>query len=76
LVSGAVRPGVNSTVANSQCSISGLASTVSLTSIDLALTLSVTRLGTFATTTRNVYWWATDNGGLGTGWVQGSTWAP
>ncbi|MFN0100991.1 MAG: FG-GAP-like repeat-containing protein [Bryobacteraceae bacterium] len=71
---GPLTPGVAGTIQNSQCAISGAASTVSAAGTDLALNLNITRQGSYATGSLNLYAWVTDNAGTGTGWVQASTW--
>jgi len=63
------------TLANSQCSISGPGSSVpNAGSTDLMIILNMTRLGTYAITTQNVYVWVKDNEAHETGWVQTGTW--
>jgi len=68
------RPGAGGTLQNSQCLINGALSTASGAGTDLILSLSITRQGAYATGTRNLYIWVTDNAGAGTGWVQASNW--
>jgi hypothetical protein len=67
-------PGAAGTVQNSQCAINGPASSVTTSGTDIVLNLNMTRQGSYATGTRNLYLWVTDNAGTGTGWVQASTW--
>ncbi len=71
---GPLTPGVAGTIQNGQCAISGSTSSVSIGGTDLALGLGITRQGSYSTGARNVYAWLVDQGGLGTGWVQASTW--
>jgi hypothetical protein len=71
---GPVTPGVAGTIQNGQCAISGSTSSVSIGGTDLAFGLGITRQGSYASGARNVYAWVVDQGGLGTGWVQASTW--
>ena len=41
---------------------------------DVVLNLSLTRQGSYATGSRNLYIWVTDNANTGTGGVQASAW--
>jgi subtilisin family serine protease len=71
---GPVTPGGAGTIQNGQCAISGATSSISIAGTDLALGLGITRQGSYSSGARNVYAWVVDQGGLGTGWVQSSTW--
>lgn len=67
-------PGVAGTRQNSQCAISGAASSVSAVGNDLTLTLSITRQGAYITGAKSLYSWITDSANTGTGWLLASTW--
>lgn len=71
---GSVTIGVAGTVQNSQCSIHGAASSVSVSGTDVVLTLTLTRQGAYATGGKNLYIYVTDTVGLGSAWTLASTW--
>ena len=72
---GPLTPGSAATLQNSQCTLDGLTSTIpSATGSDLTITLGLGLKGSFASSTRNVYAYATDAQNNGTGWVSFSTW--
>ncbi len=68
-------PGAASSRQNSQCSVAGAGTSVTAAGSDLTLNLNLSRQGSYATGTKNLYVWATDNANTGTGWIQASTWA-
>jgi hypothetical protein len=72
---GPLTPGAAGTIQNSQCAINGAASSVTSSGTDLVLNLNITRQGSFSSGSRNLYGWVTDNSGLATGWIFGSTWS-
>jgi cyclophilin family peptidyl-prolyl cis-trans isomerase/sugar lactone lactonase YvrE len=74
-LSGPLVPGGGGTLQNSNCAISGAGSSVATTATDVVLGLTVTRRGGYVTGGKQLYLWATDAGGSGTGWVPGSVWA-
>jgi hypothetical protein len=65
--------GTNNTVANSQCSIYGCASSVNRSGNQLALTVAVTFQPAYAGP-HNQYLWALDQAGLGSDFLQVGTW--
>ena len=67
-------PGMPGTVSNSQCTLNGGSSSVSISGSYLTLNLALTFSGTFVGT-QNVYLYAASRDG-GTGWVQEGTWTP
>ena len=67
-------PGVAGSIQNSNCAINGAGSSASVSGTDLVLNLGVTRQGSYASGVRNLYVWIVDTGGLGTGWLQASSW--
>jgi hypothetical protein len=66
--------GSTGSIQNSQCRINGAGTAVTTSGTDVVLTMNVTRLGGYATGTRNLYVWIIDNEANGTGWVQASAW--
>jgi hypothetical protein len=73
---GPLSPGAGSSIQNSQCQINGATSAVSGNGNTLTVTMTMSLLGTYATTAKNVYLWAKDFAGNDTGWVQTGTWNP
>ena|GEM_PF-293943 len=73
-LSGPLAPGSGGTIQNSQCAINGPSTSVNSTATNLQLILNITRQGSYATGTRNLYVWIVDNANLGTGWQQASAW--
>lgn len=71
---GPVAPGGGATLSNSQCGVNGASSSASVSGTDLALTLGMNLNGSYGSSAKNVYVWVTDADGLGSGWVQTSTW--
>jgi hypothetical protein len=67
-------PGTAATIQNSQCAINGATTSVTASGTDLILDLSITRQGSYATGTRNLYTWIADTANTGTGWLQISSW--
>jgi hypothetical protein len=67
-------PGTAATIQNSQCAINGATTSATASGTDLILKLSITRQGSYATGTRNLYTWITDTANTGTGWLQISSW--
>jgi hypothetical protein len=68
-------PGAAGTLENSQCSVDGGASSVSMAGTDITVQIGLALKGSYATS-QKVYLWVVDNEGHGTGWVQTGTWAP
>jgi astacin len=68
--------GPTGTLQNSQCRVN--ASTVTTAGTDLTLTLRVTLYGAYASTSKNLYIWATSNtnSGVASGWQQAGAWNP
>lgn len=75
VLQGPLAPGSAATLANTACSLNGTTSTpVTGSGTDLTITMGLNLLGTYGAGQQKVYLWVTDNGGLGTGWVQASIW--
>jgi len=75
VLQGPVTPGTGGTLANTQCSLNAASSAlVSASGTDLTLNLGLSLLGSYATSTQNVYIWVVDAESNGTGWVKTSTW--
>jgi uncharacterized membrane protein YqaE (UPF0057 family) len=73
---GPLTPG-SGTLQNSQCALNGSTSSlVSVSGTDATLNIGLTMLGTYATSSHNVYLWVKDNEGDDTGWIQTGTWSP
>jgi len=76
-VTGPLVPGIAGTLQNSQCMLFGMGSSAAMvSSTDLAVSIEIDLLGSFAAASKNVYVWIVDNAGSGTGWIQTSTWNP
>lgn len=73
-VQGPLIPGAAAVAENSRCRVSGTGMTAVVSGNDLTLALPMTKLGTYASAAVNLYLWAVDQDGLGTGWQQGATW--
>ena len=73
-LTGPLTPGAAGTIQNTNCAINGAVSYVSQTSTDVVVNLNITRQSTFATGTKNLYVWITDNANTGTGWQLASAW--
>lgn len=72
---GPLVPGSGGSISNSQCSINGPATAlISGAGTDLTVSLGFTLLGSYGTFSHNVYLYATDKQGNGTGWLQKATW--
>lgn len=72
---GPLVPGSGGSISNSQCSVNGPSTTlISGTGTDLTLSLGFALLGNYGTISHNVYLYATDKQGNGTGWLQRATW--
>jgi len=70
---GPLTPGSAGTLANSQCVVNGIGTSVTASGPDLALNLNLGSQGTFANG-KNVYLFVTDNEAHATAWVQTGTW--
>jgi sugar lactone lactonase YvrE len=66
--------GQTGTVQNSQCAINAATSSASASGNELQLNLDITRKGTYANGSRNLYAWVTDYTNAGTGWILVSSW--
>ena len=76
-VTGPLVPGIAGTLQNSQSMLFGMGSSAAMaSSTDLAVSIEIDLLGSFAAASKNVYVWIVDNAGSGTGWIQTSTWNP
>ena len=73
--SAAITPGSSATASNSQCTLNGTGSSFSTSGNNLTLNASLTFSSTFVGT-KNVYMYATTNGGTTVGWTQMGTWTP
>jgi len=73
-ISSKTTPG-NDTLSNSQCTIVGINTSVTLAGSTLTLNLEVTASSTY-TGTQNIFLFAVDNSGAETGWVNEGTWSP
>lgn len=72
---GPLVPGTSATLQNSQCAIDGLTTALfAYGGTDVTLKMGVSLKGGFAVSTQKVYYWAVDNDGNGTGWVQAALW--
>ncbi|MBV8906234.1 MAG: YncE family protein, partial [Acidobacteriia bacterium] len=74
-VKGPLALGSSGTLANSQCTINGMGSSVTTDGNNLILNLSVMASGSFEGV-KNIYMYAADNGPAITGWVNEGTWTP
>lgn len=75
VLQGPLTLGTSGTLSNNQCSVNGLTSSlVSGAGTDVVFNLGMSLLGSYATSTQNIYIWAVDKEGNGTGWVQTGTW--
>jgi len=77
VLQGPIAPGSGGTLENSQCTLHGATSNVvSAAGTDLTLNWGLSLKGAYASTAKNLYFWAQDYQGRGTGWVLGSVWSP
>jgi hypothetical protein len=74
LALGPLTPGTAGTLANSQCVINGIGSSVAASGTDVVLNLNIASVGIFAHGAKNVYLLVTDNEAHVTGWVMTGTW--
>ncbi len=74
-VSGPITPGTAGSLANSQCTLSGAASTVSGAGNTLTLTLDITFNPAF-TGLKSIFGFASDSNSLDSGWQMLGTWTP
>ncbi len=75
VLQGPLTLGTSGSLSNSQCSVNGLTSSlVSGAGTDVVFNLGMSLLGSYATSTQNIYIWAVDKEANGTGWVQTGTW--
>ena len=75
VLQGPLTLGTSGSLSNSQCSVNGLTSSlVSGAGTDVVFNLGMSLLGSYATSSQNIYIWAVDKEANGTGWVQTGTW--
>jgi hypothetical protein len=75
VLQGPLTLGTSGTLSNSQCSVNGLTSSlVSGAGTDVVFNLGMSLLGSYSTSTQNIYIWVVDKEANGTGWVQTGTW--
>jgi len=72
----ALTPGATGSVSNSQCTLNGASSSVSVSGDDLTLDLALTFSSSSFTGAKNVYMAAEGVVGGSTGWVDKGTWTP
>ncbi len=75
-VPGSTTVGSGGTLSNSQCSISGVGSSVATSGNNLTLSVSITFQTAFATGSKNVYMDAFDKENESTGFINEGTWTP
>ena len=71
---GPITPGTPNRLQNSQCAVNSPYPVVSTSQV-LSWWTNITRQGSYRTDNLNLYLWAVDNAGAGTGWVQSATWS-
>ena len=71
---GPITPGTPNRLQNSQCAVNSPYPVVSTSQV-LSWWTNITRQGSYRTDDLNMYLWAVDNAGAGTGWVRSATWS-
>jgi hypothetical protein len=74
-LSAGVTPGSASQVSNSQCTLTGTGSSISVSGNNVTLNLALAFSGTFVGS-KNVYLYASESNATTSGWVQKGTWTP
>ncbi len=75
-IAGSLTPGIAGIIQNSQCTVNGVASSVSASGTDLTLNLRLGLIGAYTTTPEKVYFLAVDSENRNTGWIQTAIWGP